>query len=355
MKFKRVFAFSLISLIALSIISLGFTLSFYTSGQDLGFTDLNVSLASDPKLEIGIKNESEKIIYYENEVPSSALSNYIVNEFTPVSSMYSNLFLENKSEFPVFRDRYEGVTNLDPSSYKESKVASSGYFSIELYLRSDYDIYVTLSEESYIKEDEETNESKAKNLLYRYSGYTESEIFNNLNNIKKSMRIGLYDSLNAKNTIIDPFKDSLTPLFGILDVDNDRYYDSFIDKNDFKVKELLYGEYENEENIVYSYNSSEIRIPVNELNAFSAFHKEDSYIVDLEASLNNGLIGKYEDSVSLNEVSDDQTFILLNHDEPKRIVLSLYIEGWDKDNIGLVEYGAFMSYIKFKVTKEYIV
>ena len=159
MKKDKKIAVLLFSLIGLISVSVGLTVSFYASGQDLGFQDFNVSLASDPTLEIGIENNSGQVIYYQNEVPSEALKNYVVTEFEPVSMMYSSIFLNGENENPIFRKRYERINIEDETTFKESKVASSGYFSIPIYLRSDSDIYVSFSEDTYIKEDEEAGES----------------------------------------------------------------------------------------------------------------------------------------------------------------------------------------------------
>lgn len=351
MKEDNKIAILLFSLIALTSISIGLTVSFYASGQDLGQHDLNISLVSDPTLEIGIADENEKIVYYQNEVPQDALKNYLITEFNPVSSMYSSL--DNSDEYPTFRERYTNVNKDETSSFKESSVALDGYFSIPIYLRSDSDVYLTLDEDTYILEDNEINKTKVEGLRSRYPLFNDEEILNGLNNIKKSMRIGLYDSINHLNYIIDPYKDGETAYFGVLDIISDQYFDTFIDEN--SEKEILYGEYQNEDKLVYEYVSESSRLPLKELNTFNANVKSDTYHINFEKSLENGFVGSYENSLSLDEVVRNDEFIVLNHDIPHKFILSIYIEGWDKDNIGISEYGAFLSLIKFKVTKEYIV
>ena len=352
MKKDKKIAVLLFSLIGLISVSVGLTVSFYASGQDLGFQDFNVSLASDPTLEIGIENDSGEVIYYQNEVPSEALKKYVVTEFEPVSMMYSSIFLNGESENPIFRKRYERINIEDETTFKESKVAIGGYFSIPIYLRSDSDIYVSFSEDTYIKEDEEANKAKIDTLRSKYPSRNDEEILAGLNNIKKSMRIGLFDSEKRKNYIIDPYKEEETAFFGNLDLNSDRFYDSYFESE--KEKEILFGEYENEDKLVYELVSEENNLPLADLNAFNANHRKDSYKINFEQSIQNGFIGSYENSLKLEDVTTDDEFIVLNHDIPHRFVLSLYIEGWDKDNISISEYGAFLSLIKFKVTKEYI-
>ena len=179
---------------------------------------------------------------------------------------------------------------------------------------------------------------------------SKEQIETNLNNIENSLRISLLeDSSDYKFNIIDPKKDIDTPYFGILDLNNDHYYDSYV-TSDNKKQEFLFGEYYNDEKIVYKYNDVENEI--TDFNTFSAKHEANSYSVDLATSIENGLTVNYENSVSLSEVTSNLEFIKLDAFIEKRFVLDIYIEGWDKDNITLGEFGAFTSLIKFKVTKE---
>ena len=192
--------------------------------------------------------------------------------------------------------------------------------------------------------------NKANQLTSTNLSLSKEQIETNLNNIENSLRISLLeDSSDYKFNIIDPKKDIDTPYFGKLDLNNDHYYDSYV-SSDNKKQEFLFGEYYNDENIVYKYNDVENEI--TDFNTFSAIHEANSYSVDLAASIENGLTVNYENSVSLSEVTSNLEFIKLEAFKEKRFVLDIYIEGWDKDNITLVEFGAFTSLIKFKVTKE---
>ena len=75
MKKDKKIAVLLFSLIGLISVSVGLTVSFYASGQDLGFQDFNVSLASDPTLEIGIENVTFFLImFFQNLKMSSFIS-----------------------------------------------------------------------------------------------------------------------------------------------------------------------------------------------------------------------------------------------------------------------------------------
>ncbi len=340
---------SITSILLLSSVSI--SLAWYATGNNLTIDNMKVSLASEPSLEMGIKNDSGDIIFYKDEIPSSALSKYIVKEFEPVSSMYSSYWINELSSFPTFYSKYTKGNKVNESSYKKTSKALKGYFELEFYLKSDRNVFVSLDPSSYIKANVDVNTLKANNLTSTYVGLSKEEILNNLNNIENSLRISLLNSDvdDYKFNIIDPKKSSVTSYFGTLDLNNDYYYDTYIDSDNSK-KEFLYGEYYNDEKIVYEYVNVENNL--NDFNTFNAKHEANSYSVDLSSSIDNGLIVKYEDSVSLSEVTANEEFIKLDAFKEKRFVLDIYIEGWDKDNITLSEFGAFTSFIKFKVTKE---
>ena len=57
-----------------------------------------------------------------------------------------------------------------------------------------------------------------------------------------------------------------------------------------------------------------------------------------------------EDSLSLSEV-EDKFFVSLNAGEFKEIVLTIYMEGWDKDCVNSHMGGSFGMDLQFKVAE----
>ena len=49
--------------------SISISLAWYATGNSLTIDNMKVTLASEPALEIGIKNDNQDIIFYKNEVP----------------------------------------------------------------------------------------------------------------------------------------------------------------------------------------------------------------------------------------------------------------------------------------------
>ena len=139
---------SVTSIVLLSSISI--SLAWYATVNSLTIDNMKVTLASEPALEIGIKNDNQDIIFYKNEVPYSAIENKIVKEFEPVSSMYCSSWINNKENNPTFYSKYTKAKKDDTSTFKKTNKARSGYFELEFYLKSDRDIFVTIDESSYL-------------------------------------------------------------------------------------------------------------------------------------------------------------------------------------------------------------
>ena len=148
---------------------------------------MKVTLASEPALEIGIKNDNQDIIFYKNEVPNTAIENKIVKEFELVSSMYCSSWISNKENNPTFYSKYTKAKKSDTSTFKKTNKAKSGYFELEFYLKSNRDIFVTLDESSYLKANKDINKNKANQLASTYLGLSKEQIETNLNNIENSL------------------------------------------------------------------------------------------------------------------------------------------------------------------------
>ena len=354
MKIKRLVVGLFIAIISVLVTSVSVSLAWYASGTSLNINNIGISLSSDPSLKIGLKDTNSIIKYYSDEIPETAFLDK-TEIFIPVSSMYSSFFIKEKSDFPQFREKYSSGTLNEESSYKESKLATKGFYSTEIYLLSDQSVYVTLDKNgTTFTGNEEVNKVKALDLQSRlFKDLTIDEIVKNLNNVKYSLRYSLLDSDNDNYSyrIIDPYKENDTYLCGNLDVNADSFYDSSYNVNSGYDEELVYGEYSNEDKIVRDVVNEDTDL-VGRLSTFNARHKQGSYEFKFDESVQNGFIPAVEKSESIDVVSSNEKYIALTAGVPKRLVLSIYLEGWDLDNTNVNEYGAFIASLKFKVTRE---
>lgn len=267
-----------------------------------------------------------------------------VGVYKPVSSMFLNHWLSHKSEMPVYYDLggepYKTIVN-DINDFKE---ADSGFLRQELFIKCTSDATIALDIDNFyaIGKDAE-NDEIANKIAAKFPEFTHEEIKANLNNVANSLRFSLLIEEDQRNDyayyIIDPHKDSDTYLGGILDTDSDLYYDYVDDK------EVLYGETSNTDHLAFS---NEGRDSIEQsYSVFDANTKAGVSHLDIETSKQNGLVIAKENSLSLEEAKNI-TFEVASG-VSKRIVLSIYLEGWDLDNTNLNMYAHFACGLSFKI------
>jgi len=335
---RRLVAFLFGSLSVLSLTSVALTVAWYTSSNYNSISPVNVTLRGEPELLVSASTSIES---FQKTLTKDSLLK--VDEFNPVSSMYSRVWIDKKESYPRFVGDYAHVDSGETPSF-----TNAGYFSQDIYLYSNYPIYATIDATKFkFSPQEDVNKKTAKSLKERFPTLTEDEILTNLNAITKSLRASVLvvDSPNYGYYIYDPYKGASETYFaGILDSNNDQYFDF----DDVQGKEVIYGDYTNKDKAVYQPGSDE-DIPYSGVNTcFNAKRKAHIEQFDMEASINNGFSPVVEDSYSPSTIEDALT-IRVEAKKPTHIVLSIYLEGWDLDNTNLCEYAAFNADIQFKI------
>ena len=364
MKKQRLVIASIGLISAALIAGIGISVAWYASGNLLGVNPIVISFVGDKTIYAALPPENP-----EEEINYQTTLDFEEKNYRPVSSMFSQEWLGNFANKPVFRTGYQQVSHDNIDSYtKGEKITldEDGYFSKELYIFSEYNVVVTLdAENTSFLPDEKANKEKANSMSK--DAAKREEILNDLNNVTKSIRMSVLipDEENENHEdyqyyLIDPYKGNEETYFcGPLDTrDPDiEYYDCYYTEND--TKEYFFGEYNDESKLVYSEPLEEDTPLVGRVDKFNAKHRRDTRIVDIEASEANGLVRGKEQSLTLKEadISLDEGYtdgvrIKLKAFEKKKIVLSMYLEGWDKDNIGYTEKGEFTANIQFKIVEE---
>lgn len=366
MNSKKIVITTLVGSIGVAVLGLSLSLAWYNTSENLYVDTLVIQVSGEQQLLISTSGEEGtftdnlkfKLDEDDNTLPDAGL-------FQPVSSMFKSKWLEDDSKTEPELYLYTNSAVNGDFAPAEDK-AEWGYYSQHLYLYSNSNIYATIDAEEFVaNEIEERNKiyaralMKEKNTMDKYHiehpDYTDDDIFNdivkNLNNLKKCLRIGLLDVTENKFHIIDPYKEEETLLGGRADLFANKYYDSYIDPNDYQGYEVIYGEVTNRGNAVYKdardVDSDE---PVK-YTSFDSRTKAGIRAFDLEASLENGLEIKKEDSYALPEI-EEKLMLDLRGGRPKEIVLMIYMEGWDKDCTNSHMGGAFNVDMKFKISEE---
>lgn len=260
---------------------------------------------------------------------------------SPVSSMFQSEWLNETTDLtddalvPVFRDGFTSYLNTT-----ESTVATSGFFQFEFYLKSNMDMYLYLDDASTLLPDSEKNAQDP-------AGNEEA-----LNNIHKSMRVSFLSNLGYNIWEPNTETASTTQFAGRLDIiSRDGYYDFNGEIGAYK--EIMFGEYDDYGKIVFSEDGRATGEPP--LTTFNASTYTGVAPIDWQASLENGLVVGRETSKTTGELSNQElassALAYLPEYTPIRVVVTVYAEGWDRDNNDFVERAAFL--LSLKLTGRY--
>ena len=221
------------------------------------------------------------------------------------------------------------------------------YVQNVFYLESNYDCTVYLDgslnefgeKSTFIAPDYMRNEETARNK--------DNIIADDLNDVVHAARVSF---LTDEGYIIaNPGEDEDTYYAGILDMDGNGYYDSYFDEVEGDEKEILYGEYTGKPEYTEPLSGDEGE---EFKNVFISRHKQEVRKVILE-SVNR----KKEEAVKLETLCFDpntpkfedelQPICTLKANERKRVVVTIYIEGWDKHMTDKINDAAFKIALGF--------
>lgn len=342
---KKFIASILILCVALLVANIGMTVAFFSGATYLEYNNIQIGL-SDKNIEISTDN-----VNWGTSIGEGDLEN--IENLRPVSSMYSYTWLNSKKEKPEFRSGYKTANTQFVNKESDATIATNGFFSKPIYLRADSDIYLTIDKENtYFAANEEKNRQSIKDndLLYKYPDLTERQILDNLNSIEKSLRMSIL-VLNSGNSsllkdyayyIIEPYKDRDTLFGGRLDNDESHYYDTYGDY------EAVYGDIKNEDKVIYD-DPTQYETPVEgEYSIFNAKSHSDVYRFNLDKSIENGMEVAKENSIAVEE-AENSVYIPLYENEPRKLYISFYLEGWDLDNTNITMFAYFTINISFMI------
>ena len=350
-----------LSVIALSVASVSMSIAWYASSRNLYINSIDITIDTDRMLEISTSKDGDFVDFINH----SELDPRGV--FLPLTSAHSDDWMSLGKDMPVFYDESKCYEHENVPLYTAS---NNGYFSQKFYLKSDDDIYVTIDpSQTYIKApdpnvfEENNNLKRAIEYLQkdeeRYRGYSVQEIQTMLDKIVNAMRFSILvkdEKDNYQYYIIDPHKEGDTYLGGLLDNDVDQYYDYYIEEGSSKLYERVYGEIIGDVTDYYDDDPLDRESDFEKIgqkpSAFNARHKAGVIKFNQEDAKKEGIIKK-EESFSLDDFKQGVPFHFpVYMKEPKEVVVSIYIEGWDFDSINYTMGAAFYSNLTFKIERE---
>ena len=319
-------------------------------------TQIVMNPSYDSNLAIGMKDATGSIDYAESingYFIQEHDSNYTVNKpISPCSGMYASSWLNDSFDpatgFPTLSQGYQSARHAEGPTGLADK---EDYIQLEFYFRSTYDSYLYLDRDCYFDPLSDINEERAKEL----GGANEmhqSVTGEDLDKVVDSLRVSFL-SESFGYTILDPHKTKETYFAGPLDLDRKGYYDF----NVVSHKELIYGEIKEDSEPLFSDDPYDN--PDEDYSFVSCFHASHQQGVTYVSSPREDYAVK-EDSFSFEElcVKDYQNFndpaltkplAYLPSGEDVRVVMTLYLEGWDEDATDAIQAAAFAVGLAFTV------
>lgn len=353
---RKIILTALIGVTALAAVPVSLTLAWYASSDHLKIDSFEIDLNGDVQLLVSTSKELDT---FKTKLTNDDLVDDEGFALAPVSSMFKDEWLDQKSDKPLFYDCSSTVSEVDPY---DKEVASTGYFSKKIYLLSNSVNYYAALDVSKcaFNANEAANLLRAQDMWRQYSDATLEGIADSLNSLKECLRMSILVNREDyyRYYIIDPYKQEgeQVLLGGVLDNDANGYYDCY--KENGHEKEYVYGEVENRDAIRYidptDPNGVDEEIDTKDLfygNSFVAKNSVRAYSFDKENSTDLRIA--VEDSYALDDADGMDTEILIPcyRNEPTEIVVSIYLEGWDKACINQTMGACFDTNISFKLLR----
>lgn len=321
------------------------SLAWFTVGNTTYVRNLQIAYeANDFTVEIKDTNgdfiSSETGVFvFSDPVSTSAVSSMYTDDWYDVNTV------DPEVDFPGLRTTYGSQR-----SNTRTPIASPGvnYLAFELYFSCKQDAYVYLDETTSVKPNHDINVATS-NSSPAYS-LIPSMTPEALDKITDSIRISFFSNMGY--TIFEPNVESSseTRFAGKLDIaPSDGFYDF-----DEDGKEFLYGEYD--PSCLEQLDYQEVTVENSfepQGNAFEGVSKKGNlaYSEEKVQELDSKGLIAHEKTYTLKELDldadDKHPLLFIPAGSTRRMVMSIYAEGWDKDCTNAVEFASFATNVVF--------
>ena len=305
------------------------TIAWFSVSDFLAVGNIKVGVTNHD-LRIGKRNNLGGIEYELDDIITNDEHFFL----SPVSSMFQDNSRYAQNAFPTLSSEYPSARG-----YRETGNATSGFFQQEIFLTSDVGTYVYLDESTSVTANRSLNEIAAVQ--------TGLDV-NSLNKVEEAIRVSFYSEDGYYIYEPNVTTPSKTKLGGLLDVS---FYDGYIDYNS-SFEEVLYGEYNEDATLFYDDAVDHDVIHHEYDNAkpgVGGMTKAGIKHLDLDKSVREGnLTIKEEETYTLSELLHQRQHLgYVGPNEVKRFVITIYLEGWDKECSNDLINSAFSVNISF--------
>lgn len=319
------------------------TIAWFDISNNLIVNNMTMTFGKDhDNVKIGFSEDGD----FYSDVDSTILEREVGfkhdQAFFPLTSGFQNEWLTSSTPF-------EGtlpVLHTDP--VEGNIVATKGFLQFPLYFKTSEDGYIYLDGATSFSANTDENLKAAKKLHLQPS---------DLNEIAFCSRASFY-SEDYGFKIFEPnvSASSKTALGGRLDL---QPFDGYFDYEKATDSEIMYGDYNRNDNptLFYGVASTEDSLYEGANTCFNAATKAGIRPLDLAASANQGGL----------KIAQEMTFTLAElgapagggrlgvgrplaycyAGQPKKVILTVYVEGWDLDTVQAVSAASFNMNIVF--------
>lgn len=236
-----------------------------------------------------------------------------------VSGMFESDWLNDSTNMTAALPRFHSNYMPGHSSTRLVEFSENIYVQNEFIFEAGDDVDIMLDESSFIQANVDANKHTAELLGY------DAERAEALNDVVHAVRISFFSEDGY--IIANPGESNETYYGGILDLNKDGYYD------DIDNKEILYGEYTGEVSYLPG-EENETEPLISNRNTFIASHRKGVEKVNKNSP---GLTIKKENAYKLQDLKYEENNPLkiltpichVKKGVQKRVVVSIYVEGWD--------------------------
>ena len=325
------------------------TLAWFSIGSYNRISNIKFGFDPGTKLKAQLKSLSSEewidpdkdgCFYFSNEFSFAPVSNMFASDWYAESTYAS---LDPEIDKPKYMLGYGGseVTSTTRTPYAQE---NNQYISLQFRFTCDRDLYLFLdSKTTVVEADKEANKATASDLSY----VSESD----LNRVEKACRISFFGNMGY--TVYEPNKEEndLTYYGGRLNIRSGQL-DGYWDYDEKTGKEILYGEYSDGALDALEYELVTSQDPIGDpMNTLEAVSKKGNLAISNLSSLKEeGLIAS-ERSYTLQELGADaenvHPLLFIPAGQTRKLTVSIYIEGWDKDCDTFIEAATLGASITF--------
>lgn len=325
------------------------TVAWFAASSFLEISRFRIAIGGPEKIEIGLKvptanptlGEPESLVFYESVSDDILKDHYYYNpweSFRAVTSMYQSLWLNETTDLsdpdllPILRRQYTSATVR-----RETEPTTTNFYQFEFFIKASVRIDLYLDPTSYLVANRSQNNQTA---AVRHLDA------NRLNMVEKAMRVSFLSSEGFH--IWEPNTDvaGTTEYGGRLDV---LMFDLAYDYDPLTNKEFMFGEYNSDDYLVY--DESARSTTIDRHSSFEALTAPGVEPLSIPLSKQNGLVITKEQSVTTAFLTDFNNpaaaLLRLYPNEPQRLVVSIYAEGWDRDTTNDINLSSFLVNLVF--------